>query len=340
MPQAVIMAGGPGERFWPLTHKKFPKYLLRFRGKDSLLSATYSRLLSVYRHDQIHVVTTREHAPIIKKELPDFPAINLILEPSRRNTAAAILLTSERIARRYGPEEVVSFFPADHLIENILFFKRTMQGAARLARQKRMLIMIGIHPTFPAMGYGYIRFGKKIVGFPQAFRVDRFVEKPSRKKAVRYLKEKKSLWNGGIFTWRVGVFIDTLKNTNPAYSRKFSLKDVVESYHRLPNVSIDYAVLEKARNLAVYRTSMDWCDLGSWDMLYDRSKKDPERNCRTSGPLICKDSKGSLVVSDRSNRPLVVLGATDLIVVQTEQGTLVCQKGRSEEAALLAKKIA
>lgn len=339
MPQAVIMAGGQGERFWPLTHKNFPKYRLRFRQKTSLLGATYNRLRSVYEKSQIHVVTTLEHVPMIKKELQGFPKDNLIIEPSRKNTAAAILLASARIARRYAPGEIVSFFPADHLIENLPLFKRTVHGAVSLARQKRMLVTIGIHPTFPATGYGYIRAGKKIAGAPHAFRVERFVEKPDRKKAARYLKEKKYLWNGGIFTWQSGVLIDTLKEFNPSYYRKFDLNDVRGTYHRLPNISIDYAVLEKARNIAVYRTSMDWCDLGSWDMFYDRSQKDTDKNCRAGNHFVCKDSKGSLVVSDRRDRPLVVLGASDLIVIQTERGTLVCQKGRSEEAALLAKNL-
>ncbi len=339
MPQAVIMAGGQGERFWPLTHKGFPKYRLRFRKKSSLLGATFTRLRSVYAKNQIHVVTTRDHAILIKKELPNFPAANLIIEPVRRNTAAAILLASARIAQRFGPEEIVSFFPADHLIEDTASFERTLRGAARLAGRKRMLVTIGVHPTFPATGYGYIRFGKKISGAPHAFQVDRFVEKPDLKNAARYLKEKRFLWNGGIFTWRAGVLIDTLKEINPAYYRKFSLEDVAKSYRQLPNISIDYAVLEKAHNIAVYRTSMDWCDLGGWDMFYDRSSKDLNKNFHAGVPLLCKDSKGSLVISDHCKRPLVVLGAKDLIVVQTERGTLVCQKGRSEEAALLAKKI-
>ena len=339
MPQAVVMAGGQGERFWPLTHKQFPKYRLRFKEKTSLLAATILRLRSVYAKNQLHVVTTREHAPLIKKELPGFPVANLILEPTRKNTAAAILLASARIAHRYGPEEVVSFFPADHLIENIPYFKRTIQGAVILARQKRMLVTVGIQPTFPATGYGYIRLGKKIPGFAEAFQADRFVEKPDRSSAIRYLKEKKFLWNGGIFTWRSGVLIDTLKKINPSFARKFNLKDVEGSYRKLPNISVDYAVLEKASNIAVYRTAMDWCDLGSWDMFYDRSEKDSQKNCRTGVRLVCKDTKGSLVVSECSDRPLVVLGVSDLIVVQTKRGTLICQRSRSEEAALLAKQL-
>lgn len=337
MSQAVIMAGGQGERFWPLTHKNFPKYRLRFQKKTSLLGATIARLLKVYPKDAIHVVTTREHAPMIREELPGLPSKNWILEPSRRNTAAAIFLTSAKIAARYGPSEVVSFFPADHLIENVALFKRTVREAVRLAQRNKILVTLGICPTFPATGYGYILAGRALTGFQSAFRAKRFVEKPDRKTALKYLKQGTFLWNSGIFTWQAGTLLETIRKTNPGYFHRFSLKDVAGTYHRLPDHSIDTALMEKASNIAVVRTRMDWCDLGSWDMFLDRSQKDSDRNHRAGKRLVCKDSKDMLIVSERCEKPVVVLGVSGLIVVQTDRGVLVCKKGRSEEAALLAK---
>ncbi len=340
MPQAVIMAGGQGERFWPLTHKKYPKYRLRFGGKDSLLKATYLRLLCVYKRKEVHVVTTNDHAPMVRKELPGLFKENLILEPQRKNTAAAILLCSAKIREKFGPKEVVSFFPADHLIRSISSFKKTIRGAVGLARQQKVLVTVGIRPTFAATGYGYIRTGKALAKLPQAFKVDRFVEKPGAKTALGYFKQKKFLWNGGIFSWQSGVFLDAMKRVSPGYYRRFILNDIPGSYRRLPNISIDYALLEKMDDLLVYTTSMDWCDLGSWGMVLEKSEKDPQGNSRLGKRVIFKDTHGSLLISSQVKTPLVVLGVSDLIVVQTKRGTLVCPKGRSEEAALLAKKIA
>lgn len=336
MPQAVIMAGGQGERFWPLTHKTFPKYRLRFRGDKSLLKGTVSRLLSVYKKEEIHVVTTTEHAAMIRKELHGFSVKNLILEPRRRNTAAAIFLTCAKLAQKFRPSEVISFFPADHLIENTALFKQTIQAAIRLAREKNWLVTVGIHPTYPATGYGYIRAGKKIPGKSPAYRVDRFVEKPNRRTAAKYIQKKKYFWNGGIFTWQAGTLIDSMRRANPAYARRFHFKDIAETYRHLPNLSIDVALLEKADNILVVPARMDWCDLGSWDMFFEKSAKDADRNCLRGKNLVCRDSQGNLVVSARTEKPLVVLGGANLLVVQTERGTLVCPRGRSEEAALLA----
>lgn len=338
MPQAVIMAGGQGERFWPLTHEKHPKYRLRFRGNASLLNVTYSRLLFVYKRKEIHVVTTSEHALMVRKELPGLLRGNLILEPQRKNTTAAIFLCCAKIRERFGPGEVVSFFPADHLIQHVSSFTKTIHGAIDLARQKKALVTVGVRPAFPATGYGYIRAGKALAKSPNAFKVDRFVEKPDYKTAVRYFKQKKYLWNGGIFSWQSGVFLDAMKRYSPKYYRHFVLNDIPGSYRRLPNVSIDYALLEKIDNLLVYIASMDWCDLGSWDMYLERSKKDSQGNFRSGNRVVFKDTHGSLLISDEAKTPLVVLGVSDLIVVQTEHGTLICPKGRSEEAALLAKK--
>ncbi len=335
MPQAIIMAGGPGERFWPLTHKKFPKYRIRFDGKHSLLQNTYRRLLKVYHPDQIHLVTTREHIPMIRKELPLLKKRNLICEPRRKNTAPALFLSSAVLAERFGPEEVVSFFPADHLIQNETLFKKTIQGAIALAKKEERIVTIGIKPHFPATGFGYIERGSAIAGFSQAYRVRRFVEKPDRPTALQYLRRKNFYWNGGIFTWRIGVFINAMKRFSPGISRRFDLKKLAESYRRLPAISIDYALLEKAKNIALYKTEMDWCDIGSWDMFLEKAKKNAQQNF-VSGACIQKECRRSLILN-LSPAPLIAIGISGLIVAQTKQGTLVCPRGRSEEAALLFK---
>ena len=334
MAKAVIMAGGQGERFWPLTHKDFPKYRIRFGGKSSLLQETYRRLMKVYGRNNIYVVTTRPHAKIICRELPVLRRSHLMIEPVRHNTAAAIFLSSTMLERSFGPGEVVSFFPADHLIENGILFGKTMRGAIHLAKRKEMLVTIGIPPSFPATAYGYLQKGGAIPGMPDSYFVKRFVEKPDRVKAVRYLKSKDFFWNGGIFTWRLGIFMRTMRRFCPEFSKNFDTMRLGHHYKKLPNVSIDRALMEKADNVALYRTRMDWCDLGDWDMWYERSRRD-ENNNHADGLYYHRGSRDSLIVNE-TKKPVIVYGVSDLVIVQTGRGTLICPKGRAQEAALLS----
>ena len=337
MAKAIIMAGGRGERFWPLTHENFPKYRIPFYGKKSLLQKTYQRLRRVYGSKDIYVITTRHHARMIRRELPGIPRSNILIEPFRKNTAAAIYLSCVLIAKKFGEKEIVSFFPADHLIQKEKFFKKTLQSAMRLAQEKEFLVTVGIPPTFPATGYGYVETGEPIRGFADGFRVKHFVEKPDLKKAKTYLKKKNFFWNGGIFTWRIGVFLRAMKKYSPEYADTLNLSRLRNSYQKLPGLSIDYALMEKAENLALCRASMDWCDLGSWDMFFEKSKAETD-GCHSQGLLARKETRDSLLVN-HTRTPLVVLGVSGLIVVQTPRGTLICKRSRSEEAALLFKKL-
>lgn len=335
MPQAVIMAGGQGERFWPLTHPKFPKYRIRFDGRQSLLQATARRLERVYGKGNVHVVSTREHRPMIQAELPGLRASSLIVEPFRNNTASAIHFSTALMARRHGQGEVVSFFPADHLISDVPAFAVTMRGAIRLASAKPLLVTIGIKPAFPATGFGYILRGKAVPGHAGSYAVARFVEKPNREKARRYVRDGRYYWNGGIFTWRAATFLEAMRRHCPEIHDRFDLSNVASSYKKLPNVSIDYALMEKAGNIAVYRAAMDWCDMGNFDMFHDRSLRDVSDNFHT-GTVLSHDCRDSFVLNE-GGKPIVILGARGLVVVQTERGTLVCPRGRAEEAALLFK---
>ncbi len=337
MAQAVILAGGQGERFWPMTHAKFPKYRIQFDGKASLLQGTYRRLFKVYGKKNVHVVTTRPHFALIRAELPGLDRRNIHIEPFRNNTAAAIFLSSALMGRRHGEGESISFFPADQLIQNEVAFKETLQGALTLSQKKAILVTVGIRPTFPATGYGYIEAGAPLPGARDAYRVKRFVEKPDRRTAEKYIKNRRFFWNGGIFTWRVGVFMESMKKFAPEIYRRFDLKRLAASYKALPNTSIDYALLEKADNIAVCVTRMDWCDMGNWDMMLEKSSRDKRGNF-TQGVAWHEEAGGSLLIN-QSAVPLVTLGAKNLIVVSTPAGTLVCPRGRAEEAALLLKKM-
>ncbi len=337
MAKAVIMAGGQGERFWPLTHKDFPKYRIRFGGKKSLLELTYDRLSKIYQKDGIYVVTTEPHEKMIRQELPHLKRSQIIIEPFRNNTCSAIYLACATLAKKFGENEVVSFFPADQLIRNEGAFRKTMKGAVALAKSSSLLVTVGIKPSFPATGYGYIESGRSLTGAANASRVLKFVEKPDRKKAIQYTQQKKYLWNAGIFTWKITTFMNAMQKHSPAFLQNFKLDQLASSYKKCPNISIDYALMEKADNIAVYRTDMDWCDMGSWDMLFEKSLRDPLNNY-AEGFYYHQEVRDSLVVNQTST-PLIVLGLDNVIAVQTPRGTLICPKGRSEEAALLFKKI-
>ncbi len=337
MAKAVIMAGGQGERFWPLTHKDFPKYRIRFGGKKSLLALTYERLSKIYKKDGIYIVTTEPHEKMIRQELPFLKRSQIIIEPFRNNTCSAIYLSCATLAKKFGDTEVVSFFPADQLIQNEAAFKRTMKGAIDLAKKEPCLVTVGIKPSFPATGYGYIQKGDPVPGCADASKVLRFVEKPDLRKAVQYLKQNKFLWNAGIFTWKITTFMNAMKRSNPGFVQHFDIDHLAATYKKSPSLSIDYALMEKARNIAVYSTTMDWCDMGSWDMLFEKSLRDSKNNY-AEGFYFHQEVNNSLVVNQTAT-PIIVLGLSDIIAVQTPRGTLICPKGRSEEAALLFKKI-
>ncbi len=337
MAKAIIMAGGQGERFWPLTHAKFPKYRIQFYGRKSLLQKTYERLKKVYGASNVYVITTEHHAGMIREELPKLPKDRVLIEPFRNNTAAAIFLSCALIQKKFGPEEVVSFFPADHYIQNEKLFKQTIETAIRAAKKGEHLVTVGIQPTFPAIGYGYIETGSPARGLSGCFHVRRFVEKPDVKKAKAYIRKRNFFWNGGIFTWRVGTFMSAMKKHSPQYGRRLDLSRLKQSYKKLPNISIDYALMEKAKNIVLCRTRMDWCDVGSWDMFLEKSPRTGE-GCYHEGVIATRETTNTLLVN-HTKTPLIALGVSGLVIVQTAQGTLVCPRSRSEEAALLFKKL-
>ncbi len=337
MAKAVIMAGGQGERFWPMTHENFPKYCIPFYGKQSLLQKTLERLEKVYGRGGVYVITVADHVKFIRRQLPKLPKKNILIEPSRRNTAAAIYLSTALLGKQFGENEVVSFYPADHLIQNEKKFQATVKSAIELASKRSDLVTIGIKPTFPAIGYGYIETGKSIAGSANAFGVKRFVEKPDYATALKYVRKSNFFWNGGIFTWRVGVLLESMRRFSPEIVKTIDLAHLEKSYKKVKGVSIDYALFEKADNISMIRTDMDWCDVGSWDMYLAKNPWDPTGNY-VDGVCVHEQTQGSLLLNQTS-KPLVALGLKDIIVVQTPQGTLVCRRGQAEQAALLFKKL-
>lgn len=340
MAQAVILAGGRGDRFWPLTSDRFPKYRMRLAGRDSILQLTHRRLSAVFGRPSIWVVTTRSHVRHVRAELPYLPLSRILVEPDRRNTAAAVYLSMRLLRERFGPSETVAFFPADHLIERRDLFESTVKRALRAARTRPALVTIGIRPTRPATGYGYIRRGRPVAGAPGCHEVLRFVEKPDERTAARYLRTGSFYWNAGMFAWTTETFFRYADRICPEYGRLFDPKRLSASYRRLPRLPIDRALMEgaaAARGVVVISTRMDWCDMGSWDAYYARAPKDGAGN-RLEGAVVAEGLKGCLVYNS-TREPLVLSDQEDRIVVKTRQGTLVCPRGVSEESARLAERL-
>jgi len=338
--KAVIMAGGKGERFWPLSREKFPKQLLSLIGKRSLLQETVKRIQPFIPPRDVLVVTSRPLAETVKYQLPQVPRNNIISEPVGRNTAPCIGL----VAKMIKEDAVMVVLPADHIIKPGRKFLDTLKKAVTLARETENLIIIGIKPTYPATGYGYIEAGTKYrrqgtSDKPQVFRVERFVEKPDRKKAKGFLKSGIFFWNSGMFVWKKSVILKAIRRYMPSLYRgleMISSKNISKLYPKLPNVSIDYGIMEKAKNSLMIPADFSWEDVGSWESLDKFLSRDENKNA-IIGRVSTIDSRNCIIVNRKGL--LSVIGVSDLIIVSTEDATLVFPKGKGQEVKRLVEKL-
>ncbi len=347
MLHGVIMAGGSGERFWPLSRKATPKQMLKIVGRETMIEQTVSRLKPLIDNSRIWVVTTASQAPALKKLLPGIPDSRILKEPAGRNTAPCIALAAYAIARQ-DPEAVMVILPADHVISPKAEFQKTLRAGARAAEETGGLVTIGVAPTFPATGYGYIRRGKKIGRFASAdfYRVERFIEKPDRARARKLVKSPLYTWNSGIFIWSFAAIAAALEEHLPEIAR--DLKPLLtlplrgrgdflrRVYPGLPSVSIDYGIMEKHREVLVTTAGFDWDDVGSWAALDKYLPADRSGN-RGRGDVVVYDSAGCLGFSDG---PLVgLIGVSDLVVVATDDAVLVCPRDRAQDVKKLVEKL-
>ncbi len=331
--KAVIMAGGKGERFWPLSREKFPKQLLSLTGEKSLLQETVERIQPLIPPRDILVVTRRPLAKAIERQLPQVPRRNIISEPVGRNTAPCIGLAAKMIKE----DAVMVVLPADHIIKPRGKFLDTLKKAVTLAKETENLITIGIKPTYPATGYGYIEAGNKEKR--QVFRVKRFVEKPDNKKAERFLKTGRFFWNSGMFVWKKSVILEAIRKYMPSLCQRLQMissKNISKLYLGLPNVSIDYGIMEKAKNSLVIPADFSWEDLGSWESLDKFLSRDRKKNA-VMGRVSTIDSGNCIMVNRKGL--LSAIGVSDLIIVSTEDVTLVFPKGKGQQVKKLVEKV-
>jgi mannose-1-phosphate guanylyltransferase/mannose-6-phosphate isomerase len=333
---ALILAGGVGSRFWPFSRILEPKQFINIFGNESLLQNTINRLKGLVSADKVYIITNRSYSNEVKKQIEKFriPDANIILEPEGKNTAPAIGLCA-RLILKSDPRGVLIALPADHYIKDMKKFKETIRAAAVCA-QDDFLVTIGIRPKKPATGYGYIKIEHRRAirnDFVKSFKVHRFLEKPSLKKAKEYIKSKSYFWNSGIFVWKAAVFMDELRTYLPdLYSqlRKISaIEDIPKVWPRIKPISVDYGVMEHSKRIALVPAYFDWSDLGSWDTLRELLPKDRDGNV-IQADSIDRDSKGICAFS-RANRLIATIGLKDLIIADTPDALLVCNKDRAQE---------
>lgn len=338
---AVIMAGGKGERFWPLSRNNLPKQFLALRGKTSLIQDTYQRLRELFSPGEILVVTGLSFVHLVQEHLPELPAENIIAEPVGRNTAPCIGLAAMRLFKG-DRDAVMAVLPADHFIAEARPFLSCLEKALLLARKRDDLVTIGITPTRPETGYGYIyRDKEEIPGMPGIYRAFGFVEKPDRQKAQEYLASGDYFWNSGIFIGKAAVILAKIQKHLPRLYRALEglapslgtaeeKKALAEVFPSLPAVSIDYGVMEKERGFFMVRGDFTWDDLGSWTALADLSRPEGEENGNAGkSPHIALETSNCFVYGEG---PLIAtLGVSDLIIVQTRDAVLVCSREKAQE---------
>jgi len=331
--KAVIMAGGKGERFWPLSREKFPKQLLSLIGKTSPLQETVKRLESLIPPEDILVVTRCPLERSVRAQLPQVPGKNIISEPVGRNTAPCIGLAAKMIKE----DAVMVVLPADHIIKLQRKFLATLKKAVALARETENLITIGIKPTYPATGYGYIEAGAREKR--QVFRVKRFVEKPDKKRAERFLKSGRFFWNSGMCIWRKSVILKAMERYMPSLYHgleMISSKNISRLYPELPDISIDYGIMEKAKNSLVIPANFSWEDLGSWQSLDKLLSRDGNKNV-IMGKVSAIDTQNCIMVNKKGL--LSTIGVSDLVIISTRDVTLVFPKGKGQEVKRLVEKL-
>ena len=356
----IIMAGGRGERFWPVSREKTPKQLLTLLGKKSFLQEAVERVLPLVPAKNIFVITNAAQLPEVRKQLPKVPKENLVAEPMGRDTCAAVTLGAALVGAR-STTGVMAVLPADHVIPDAKKFQQVLGDAFDLASRGRAIVTIGIKPTDPNTGYGYIRVGEALPApegvkrYKTVFhRAEQFVEKPNFDKALEYLNSGQYRWNAGMFVWSFVTITEGLQKHQPemyeACQRWFKVaanpaklnKVLAKEYPEIKKVSIDYALMEHAQNVIVADGDFEWDDLGSWTALGRHITPDAEGNSVVAD-FIHVDAARNIIFDARSKErrtPIMVVGLRDSILVQTDDAVMLAHKSQAQKVKELVKRLA
>ncbi len=334
---AVIMAGGVGSRFWPRSTKKHPKQLLNIISDRTLLQDTVKRLEGLVPLEKIYIITNTLQREEVEKQLFNLPKENIIDEPFQRNTAACIGLASI-IIQKNEKDAVTVVLPSDHIIHDVDNFQKSVLTAANFANKTRGLVTIGINPSKPETGYGYIQINDKNIG-DNIFKVQTFAEKPNYATAIRFIESGDFFWNSGIFIWRVETILDEIRALMPdlyeglekiesALGKSNFNQTLNTVYGLLRKVSIDYGIMEKSRRVYLTKGNFRWSDVGSWEEVYYLSEKDHNGNVIT-GMVYSDMVIDSLIYSE--DKFSAVIGVDNLIIINTNDALLVCRKDKAQE---------
>jgi mannose-1-phosphate guanylyltransferase len=342
----LILAGGRGTRFWPRSRRAHAKQVLRFLGERSLIQQTVDRLRPVIPPERLWILTSPPLRAEIVRQLPEIPKEQILAEPAQRNTAPAIGLAAH-ILQSMDPDAVMGVFPSDHIIAKPARYLRFVRPALQAAAAGK-IVVLGIQPRWPETGYGYIEFAKGIrAGSLDPIAVRKFKEKPDLKTATRYMKAGNYFWNAGMFFWKTSVLLDALREFQPktstllaslpAFKARGFLAKVNAVFPNCENISIDYAVLEKARNVMGLATDdFGWNDVGSWNAVYELLPRDGSANI-FRGHALVHDSSGNYV--DAEGKMVALVGVKDLVIVDTPDALLIAHRERSQEVGDIVKKL-
>lgn len=347
----VIMAGGRGERFWPVSRLARPKQLLPIVGEKAMLTQTVERLSGLVDPKDVFVITNAEQRAAVLEVCPDLDPAKVVGEPVGRDTAAAVGLAAV-LVRREDPSATFAMLPADAVIHDAAGLCATLETAFQAAEARPVLATVGITPEFPATGYGYIQQGGKLDDYAgrEVFKVRRFVEKPDSETAQSYLDSGDYFWNAGMFIWSVASIVAELEKSTPTLWRTLQAIDgglesgqdldtlLAEHYPKLEKISVDYAIIEKASNVVMVESSFDWDDVGEWPAVARHYPKDESGNV-ARGRTELADAKGNIVYCQDDDHLVALLGVEDLIVVKTDDATLVCHKDKAQNLKALVKTI-
>lgn len=328
----IILAGGSGSRLWPLSRELYPKQLLNLVSNESLLQTTFERLNYCMPKENIISTTNTKHVANVRMQLSELTENPIILgEPVAKNTAPAIVLATKYIIQKSASDPIILAVPSDLLIKDNEKFVSTIKKGEKLA-QKGYIVTFGIKPDYPETGYGYIDTAEKI---GDEFKVKKFVEKPNFETAKEYLKQNTFYWNSGIFMFKASTILnETVKHATEIakVSEEFDFSESNQipfiNFDKMPNISIDYAVMEKSDNIALVKLESDWYDIGSWQAIYNVSKKDENGNVFV-GHVLDQNSKNSFVYA--SSKLVTTIGLEDTVIVETEDAILACKKDKTQE---------
>ncbi|NPB07935.1 MAG: mannose-1-phosphate guanylyltransferase/mannose-6-phosphate isomerase [Aquificae bacterium] len=335
--KVFILSGGKGTRLWPLSRENFPKQFIRLFSEHSLFQETVKRALRLVGEEDIFVITGEKYEWLIRNELEEIGLsdVNVVVEPAGKNTAPAIALGVKKLLQlETPPTETVLVLPSDHLIKNPSKFTEAVLRGEEVAR-KDYIVLFGEKPIYPETGYGYIKLGREIA--EGVYEVERFEEKPDYEKAREYVNGGRHLWNCGIFLFRLGRIVEDYRRLMPDLDLSLRYEDFARDFPSFPNISFDYAILERTERIAVVRLEAGWSDVGSWKAVYDNLEKD-ERGNVTIGDLQVLSTENSLILSQGKNL-IACVGLEDFVIVGTEDATLVIRKEDAQRVREIVKEL-